>query len=57
MQVDVYATTGDSARAVRDAIRDAVELDAYITRWGDEGRDPETKNYRASFDVDWMVHR
>ncbi|UDU80095.1 DUF3168 domain-containing protein [Pseudomonas sp. HN2-3] len=57
LQVDVYATTGDSARAVRDAIRDAVELDAYITRWGDEGRDPETKNYRASFDVDWMVHR
>lgn len=57
LQVDVYAITGDSARAVRDAIRDAVELDAYITRWGDEGRDPETKNYRASFDVDWMVHR
>ncbi|MFV3291286.1 DUF3168 domain-containing protein [Pseudomonas sp. NY11955] len=57
LQVDVYATTGDSARAVRDAIRDAIELDAYITRWGDEGRDTETKNYRASFDVDWMVHR
>lgn len=57
LQVDVYAITGDSARAVRDAIRDAIELDAYITRWGDEGRDPETKNYRASFDVDWMVHR
>ena len=57
LQVDIYAITGDSARAVRDAIRDAVELDAYITRWGDEGRDPETKNYRASFDVDWMVHR
>ncbi|EKT4543004.1 DUF3168 domain-containing protein [Pseudomonas putida] len=57
LQVDVYATTGDSARKVRDAIRDAVELDAYVTRWGVEGRDPETKNYRASFDVDWMVSR
>lgn len=57
LQVDVYATTGDSARKVRDAIRDAVELEAYVTRWGVEGRDPETKNYRASFDVDWMVHR
>ncbi|MDN5519196.1 DUF3168 domain-containing protein [Pseudomonas sp.] len=57
LQVDVYAATGDSARKVRDAIRDAVELDAYVTRWGVEGRDPETKNYRASFDVDWMVSR
>ncbi|PTV57975.1 DUF3168 domain-containing protein [Pseudomonas putida] len=57
LQVDVYAATGDAARKVRDAIRDAVELDAYVTRWGVEGRDPETKNYRASFDVDWMVHR
>ncbi|UJW24034.1 MULTISPECIES: DUF3168 domain-containing protein [Pseudomonas] len=57
LQVDVYATTGDSARQVRDAIRDAIELDAYVTRWGVEGRDPETKNYRASFDVDWWVPR
>lgn len=57
LQVDVYAATGDSARKVRDAIRDAVELDAYVTRWGVEGRDPETKNYRASFDVDWVVSR
>lgn len=57
LQVDVYAATADSARRVRDAIRDAVELDAYVTRWGVEGRDPETKNYRASFDVDWMVLR
>lgn len=57
LQVDVYAATGDSARKVRDAIRDAVELDAYVTRWGVEGRDPETENYRASFDVDWWVSR
>ncbi|EJN33324.1 hypothetical protein PMI38_04879 [Pseudomonas sp. GM84] len=57
LQVDVYAATGDKARQVRDAIRDAIELDAYVTRWGAEGRDPETKNYRASFDVDWMVYR
>ncbi|EKT4477467.1 DUF3168 domain-containing protein [Pseudomonas putida] len=57
LQVDVYGTTADKARQVRDAIRDAIELDAYVTRWGVEGRDPETKNYRASFDVDWMVLR
>lgn len=57
LQVDVYAATSTSARQVRDAIRDAVELDAYVTRWGGENRDPATKNYRASFDVDWWVQR
>ena len=57
LQVDVYATTGDIARKVRDSIRDAIELEAYITRWGAEGRDTETTSYRASFDVDWWVSR
>ncbi|MBF8793611.1 DUF3168 domain-containing protein [Pseudomonas monteilii] len=57
LQVDVYGTTGTSVRQVRDAIRDAVELQAYITRWGGESRDPATKNYRTSFDVDWIVLR
>ena len=57
VQVDVYGTTGTSVRQVRDAIRDAIELSAYITRWGGEARDPSTKNYRISFDVDWIVLR
>ncbi|EKT4469819.1 DUF3168 domain-containing protein [Pseudomonas putida] len=57
LQVDVYGTTSKSVRQVRDAIRDAIELRAYVTRWGGETRDPATKNYRASFDVDWWVQR
>lgn len=57
LQVDVYGTTGTSVRQVRDAIRDAIELQAYITRWGGESRDPATENYRTSFDVDWIVRR
>lgn len=57
LQVDVYGVTGSSVRMVRTALRDAIELQAYITRWGGESRDPTTKNYRASFDVDWMVPR
>ncbi|MNJ60809.1 hypothetical protein D3C77_565680 [compost metagenome] len=57
LQVDVYGTTSTSARQVRDAIRDAIELRAYVTRWGAEARDPTTKNYRISFDVDWIVRR
>lgn len=57
LQIDVYGATGTSVRAVRDAIRDAIELQAYIARWGGEARDPTTKNYRTSFDVDWIVQR
>ncbi|MCL8303137.1 tail completion protein gp17, partial [Pseudomonas mosselii] len=57
LQVDVYGSTGTSSRSVRDAIRDAIELQAYVTRWGGETRDPTTKNYRTSFDVDWIVRR
>ncbi|MNJ62526.1 hypothetical protein D3C77_583700 [compost metagenome] len=57
LQIDVYGTTGTSVRQVRDAMRDAIELKAHITRWGGEGRDPTTKNYRTSFDVDWIVLR
>lgn len=57
LQVDVYAASSTSARQVRDAIRDAIELDAYVTRWGGEIRDSATKNYRASFDVDWWMQR
>lgn len=57
LQVDIYGTTSTSVRQVRDAIRDAIELRANITRWGGEGRDPTTKNYRTSFDVEWIVRR
>lgn len=57
LQVDVYGATSKSVRQVRDAIRDAIELRAYVTRWGGESRDTATKNFRASFDVDWMVLR
>lgn len=57
LQVDVYGTTSTSVRQVRDAIRDAIELQAYVARWGGEARDPTTKNYRTRFDVDWIVRR
>lgn len=57
LQVDVYASTGASARAVGAALRDAVELTAHVTRWGGESRDTETGRYRLSFDVDWFVSR
>ncbi len=57
LQVDVYADTVASAASVAAALRDAIEPHAYITRWGGQSRDPETKRYRYSFDVDWIVLR
>jgi hypothetical protein len=57
LQVDVYAVSAASARAVTKAISEAIELKANVTRWGGETRDNETKLYRSSFDIDWLVPR
>lgn len=57
LQVDVYADTPDQSIAVAAALRDAIEPHAYITRWGGQEKDPETRRYRYSFDVDWIVKR
>lgn len=57
LQIDIYAGSATSARNVAKALRDAIEPNAYVTRWGGESRDPETKRHRYSFDVEWHVHR
>lgn len=57
LQIDVYADTGAQAIAVAAAVRDAIERHAYITRWGGQSIDPDTKKYRYSFDVSWIVKR
>jgi len=57
IQVDVYATTASSARDSAEALRDAIEPHAHIVAWRGEDRDPDTRNYRVSFDVDWFVDR
>lgn len=57
LQVDIYADSAESSRNVAVAIRDAVEPLAYITNWLNESRDPETKNFRFGFQVDWIVER
>ena len=57
LQVDAYADTAEEVIAVAAALRDAIEPHAYITRWGGQEIDPETKRYRYSFDVDWIVKR
>ncbi len=57
LQVDVYGDTDIDVIAVSRALRDAIEGNAHITRWGEQTRDPETGKYRYSFDIDWIVQR
>lgn len=57
LQVDVYAPTQAASTAIAKAIRYAVELQCYITSYRGNLRDEETKLYRTSFDLDWLVNR
>jgi len=57
IQVDVYGPTVDAVRDAAEALRNAIEPVAHIIAWRSESRDPETRNYRYSFDVDWFVDR
>lgn len=57
VQVDVYATTGSDAVAVAEALRDAIEPHAQITRYGGHETDTDTQHKRISFDVSWYHHR
>lgn len=57
VQVDVYGKNAASVRAVSLALNNALELQAYVVRFGDEDRDRETKNYHYSFDVDFITPR
>lgn len=60
VQIDVYAKDVQSAQIARNvakALRDALEPVSHITRWGGESRDPETKSYVITFDVDFWTPR
>ncbi|SOQ06549.1 DUF3168 domain-containing protein [Pseudomonas syringae group genomosp. 3] len=57
LQVDAYAETASAARQVVEAIRSAIELHCNISSFNGDSQDPETLNYRSSFDVAWLVER
>lgn len=57
LQVDVYADSSAKASTAANAIRHAIELNSYIKRYNGSLRDPETKLYRVSFDVDFISPR
>lgn len=62
LQVDVYSADvpgqrGEMSRRIAEALRDAIEPVAHITSWRGESRDPQTKAYTFTFDVDFWTHR
>jgi hypothetical protein len=57
VQIDIYGDTGAQVIAAATAVRDAIELEAYIVRWGGQTKDPTTGRYRISFDSDWHTPR
>lgn len=57
IQIDVYADTVSSARAVAEALRDAFEPVAHVVSWRGESKDRDTNHFRYSFDLAWIVPR
>lgn len=62
LQINVYAADvpgqrAEKARQIAEALRDAIEPEAHITAWRGESRDPDTKSFVFSFDVDLWTPR
>lgn len=57
VQVDCWGETGESAKAVAIAVRNAIETTGYVTAYNPSDRDPETLRYRMSFDAEFHVKR
>lgn len=57
VQINVYGDTAKSVREVVKALVNVLEENAYITRWGTEEKDTDTKLYRYDFDVNFITDR
>lgn len=62
LQVDVYAADTDAqgaskVRQIAVAMRHELETVSHITSWGREDRDPDTRAYTFTFDVDFWTPR
>lgn len=60
IQIDIYCggTNGDAqVEAAATAVRDALELNAYLTGQPVDGREPDTKLWRQALQFDWFVDR
>lgn len=60
VQFDAYAPSAegaDAADAIYVACRDVLEQHGYVVSFNGSMRDPETRNYRVSWDMSFKVHR
>lgn len=53
IQIDVYATSVNSAEAVQSALRRALETVCHVTRLGRTGTEPSTQLKNTSLDISW----
>lgn len=59
VQFDAFAETSDEADAIYEAIRDALEApcEAHVVSFNGTMRDPDTRQYRVSWDMSFHVGR
>ena len=59
IQIDIYTTDPQNLRAIREAVRKAIEVDnsCTVTSLRGNEREPVTKLYRTGFDSNWFVGR
>jgi hypothetical protein len=55
VRVDVYAETAAQVRDLVAALRAAIQPHAYIVSFSLEGREDQTRLFRAGFDCDWII--
>ena len=57
VQVDIYADTEEVAEEVAGLVIHEVETQAYVTSFNGQDRDPGTRDFRFSFDLEWNTLR
>jgi hypothetical protein len=57
IQVDCWSESAQTTRAMAEAIRGAVEMDAHVISVNIEGRDPDTRLYRITLIIDFWLAR
>lgn len=57
VQVDVFGRSQAEAMNAFTVLRDAVQHKGYVTGYNINGREDDTKLWRLSFDVDWIIDR
>lgn len=56
-QIDVYGLDMAATKAAARALRDAFEPHGYVTSYGGQSRERDTKLWRISFTVEWKSPR